>query len=170
MPLELKQFLLTGQLGPVSCGLTMKSVLAKFGEPEYSRNLYHADGSIREVRFDYEGLGLCFEKDCIAQYGLHMEEGVGIPKFLEPVGYFPLGGNVPMHEFLDYLKNESIPFRERYQNEDNMFKVFTKGEVGVGGRNTVLSLILPCPGTERWHSIKNREKYKIDVTQLFGAT
>ena len=153
MPLELEKFLLTGQIEGIWCGMSREDVLNRFGEPPQKVIFDKCHGFFKEERFFYDALTFFFQNEAVSLYGLWMEDNERIPTFLEPTGYFPLGGKVPMADFLNYLKAENIPFRDRQSEESDMHRTFTKGEVAIGGYTHVLSLVVPCPGTERWRTI-----------------
>ncbi len=157
MPLELKEFLLTGNLGPIHCGMTEQEIIKFLGEPPEKRVIEKAHGFFREVRFYYDSVTLFFQDNLISLYGLWIEECDIIPKFLEPSGYFPIR-NTPMDQFLAWLREEQIPFRERKPPESSLYKIFTKGGVAVMGSMKVSSLVIPCPGTERWRTIMRTDE------------
>ena len=161
MKFDLKEFLLTGKLGPIHCGFSQRDMVDHFGEPFSKRNFYNSDGSIREVRFYYDALLLAFEGEKLAQYGLWMDDGDELPGFFDLVGYFPAGGEVPMERFLEYMRSEQIPFRKPKPNEFDYFKVFTEGNVGVGASTRVICFSVACPGTERWRVVTDRESFRI---------
>jgi hypothetical protein len=157
MPFELKEFLLTGNLGPIHCGMTERDVIKCLGEPPEKRVIEKAHGFFREVRFYYDSVTLFFQDDSISLYGLWIEECDIIPKFLEPSGYFPIK-DTSMDQFLEFLKAEQIPFRERKPPESSLYKIFTEGGVAVMGWRIVRSLVIPCPGTERWRTIMRTDQ------------
>src|SRR5262249_33829284 len=101
----------------------------------------------------------------ISLYGLSFTDGNQIPQFLNPEGYFPSGGQVPMGEFMNYLSEQQVAFRQRGPEEDDLCHVFTTGGVAVEGREIVWRLVKPCPGTERWRRMMNRELYRIAPPQ-----
>jgi hypothetical protein len=176
MSFELKQFLVSGEIGVIRCGISRENVVSTFGEAPAKQNLHDADGSIGEVRYGYGALSLFFQKGLLAGYGLCMDSDPDceIPEFLHPVGYFPVGGKVPLVEFVDYLRKEGISFRERREEEDEWFKFFTEGDVGIGAggpRNNVFCLLKVCLGTELWRTYKQRVSLAIPgITPPFLKT
>ena|SRR5581483_5799344 len=174
MELRLAEFLRTGELGIIRCGAPQEELLGKFGTPTSSREFIrkefmHGAPPVIELRIGYDALGISFERGQVAQYGLYLDDEHEIPKFLNPVGYFPTGGKVSVSEFLEYMRTEGIQFQPRGWNDDIMFEAFTQGGVGIaGGAGVLFSLVRPCPGTYRWRVLRDRKSFRLHPPHPFA--
>src|SRR4051812_867344 len=108
--IELKDYLLTGELGPLKWGVTKGDVISVLGtggniDPPQE----HRKRRPQFSSWKYGPLELHFERDTLIQinFGFYIDES--LPEQLSTDGYFP-NPETTVDEFLNYLRSEGIAY------------------------------------------------------------
>ncbi len=151
--LQLRDFLQTGQFGPLKSGMTLLDVSEILGEPED----WHVSRKIitkaRSIVWKYGLLQIGFSEDDTVSWILLQprHDEIHLPKGIHVVGYFPTVTTDVM-EFENYLKSEELDYHITVLDaEDTRIIVASKVSAAFGASGHMDEMITPFRAGELYY-------------------